>query len=132
MASVMLAAHLGALVCVGLTEMRVWFQLMLGALILSSLAWQWRHSFWWKSADLRISDDGQCAIQGDEPMTARIASADVFAGFIRLRVVLATGRLRTLILARDALTLESYRELCARIRQGRLPAPDQAAMRDPL
>lgn len=132
MASMVLAAHLGALVCTGLIEIVDWLRYPLGVLVIASLVWQWRRSFWWRGGDLKISDEGLCTIQGGEPLTAKIVRADVFAGFIRLRIALVSGRSRTLLLMQDALAPESYRELCARIRQGRLPVSVQAAMREPL
>lgn len=132
MASLVLVAHLGALACIGLVDFVDWLQYPLGVLIIANLVWHWRRSFWRKGGDLKISDEGLCTIQGGEPLSAKIVRADVFAGFIRLRVALDSGRSRTLILMQDALTPDSYRELCARIRQGRLPVPDQAAIREPL
>ncbi len=69
---------------------------------------------------------------GDGATASRILRADVFAGFIRLHLAVVAGRPRTLLLVQDALPPEAYHELCARIRQGRLPVSDQAAMREPL
>ena len=128
----MFAAHLGALACVGLVEINRWAQLVLGAVILVSFVRQWQRTFWWKGGELNISEDGFCSLTGVDAPPARILCADMYAGFVRLRLAAVSGHRHTLLLMQDALLSEAYHELCARIRQGRLPVPDQAAMREPL
>lgn len=132
MAAAVLVAHFGAVVCVGMVEMARWMHLALDAAIIASLMWQWRNAFWWKGGELRITEEGLCSTGGNDGPPARIHRADAFAGFIRLRLARSSGRPRTLLLMQDAVPSEVYHELCARIRQGRLPVPDQAAMREPL
>lgn len=130
--SVTLAAHLMAIPILIMLPWAFWAKSVLMVMVLVSLFWQWRHGVGRHPGRLKLEDDGTCLLapgHEEKDMRFRIDSAHLHAGMLRL-VLKGQGTFsRSLIIARDAVAPEVYRELRARILQRRLPVrnPDPAS-----
>lgn len=123
------ATHGGALLMA--LFLPVWPAIRFGLtiLIVASFWWQRRNPWLVAPAELELRADGLCSIRGrnTHPLLAgQLVAADIHPGFIRLTVKADGHRPRVLVVMRDAVEAECYRELRAAIVQGRLP-PVQAA-----
>ena len=99
-------------------------------LIGASLFWQWRHGAFMAAGEWHLADDGTCynteTASGDVSRRYRVIRAHRDPGSVRLLLEDPEKRRRRLLIARDAVDPETYRELCARIVQRRLPVRDPA------
>ncbi len=64
-----------------------------------------------------------------ERTQARVVAARRLPGAVQLVLKPARGRTRALLLMQDALSAADFHELCARIRQQRLPVRESATTR---
>ena len=124
-----LATHAGALGIVLFLLALPGIRLALAIVIAASL-WRQRRSPWLAApAELELRADGLCSIRGRDARQSyagNLVAADIHPGFIRLMVKAAGHRPHVLLVMRDAVEAQAYRELRAAIVQGRLP-PVQAA-----
>lgn len=121
----MLAAHLGAILLVTQLSVPWWMRGLLVGMGLASLLWQHRYGIARSTASLRIDADGLCMLSardGAEGRHYRIVAATAFPLFVSLGLRPAAGRMRRLLLMRDAIEPAMNCELRARITQRRLPA----------
>ena len=130
-----LLSHAGALLIAMQVPVSLAAQLPLAGLILASLVWHWRQGAWRPAGRIRLDDDGGCTFGKDDRAGAqrrRVVRASRHAGFVCLTLKTDGRRSRPLLVARDALDADSYRELCSRIVQRRLPRHDQFTAEDLL
>jgi len=64
-----------------------------------------------------------------EPVSWQIIEAIRYPGWVSLQLHTKGRKARMLLVLRDAVEAQDYRELCARIEQRRLPALDQTPVR---
>jgi hypothetical protein len=115
-------SHAGAVLIILGLSLPVGWRVALSLAVTVSLGMQ-RRALMASAGTLRIEPDGHCAWTGDRSaLRGPITSAAVFPLFVRLVVAADRGRKRTVLVARDAVAPEAYRELRARIVQRRLPA----------
>ena len=102
----------------------------------ASLLWQWRRGACAAAGEWRLTDEGSCTgpcITDDaRSRRYRVMQAHRCPGCVRLLLEDANRRRRVLLIARDAVEPEVFRELCARIVQHRLPVRDQRVHQMPV
>jgi len=99
-------------------------------IVIAASLWRQRRSSWLAApVELDLRADGLCLLEDRDQrqsLSGNLVAADIHPGFVRLTVKAAGHRSRVLLVTRDAVEAEAYRELRAAIVQGRLP-PVQAA-----
>jgi hypothetical protein len=124
--TIVLGAHIGALLLSLGLPIAVWLRFGLAMLIGASLSRQWRHGIGATAVELRLEDDGSCIHTANGAQRRyHIVRATAHAGFVRFTMTRTGERSRTLLVPRDAVDSEVFRNLRARILQRRLPVPDK-------
>jgi hypothetical protein len=120
-------AHLGGMLIVLSLPLMVVPQVVLLTMTIASLAWQVRRGDGFRSMHWRLVDDGSGArlAGGENELRYRVTRAVCDAASVRLWLRLENAQTRLLVIARDALDADCYRELRARIVQHRLPPREQ-------
>lgn len=128
----MLGAHVGAWPLVFVLHLPAALKIGLAGLIGASLAWQWRRGALVAPGELKLGDDGNGTLtrEGRAVQVGRVVRATLHAFFVRLTFERASAGPRTLLIMQDVLEPEAYRELRARVTQGRLPKRNTAT--DPV
>jgi hypothetical protein len=124
--SVVLGAHVGVWPLVFVLHVPTALKIGLAGLIGASLGWQWHRGALVAPGELKLGDDGNGTLTGEGRAVrgGRVACATLHAFFVRLTFEHASAGPRTLLIMQDALEPEAYRELRARVTQGRLPVRD--------
>lgn len=124
-ATILLAAHLGAIgIALGL-PFDIDLRLALTVAVAASLGWQWRRLGSWRDGEWRVDDDGGCSWfpDGDDrSVRYELLQAETGVLWIRLLIERQPEKRRHLFIWKDAVDPETFRELHARIEQRRLPA----------
>lgn len=120
----MAVAHLGALAIVTLLAAPIGIRIgLVLAIALSGLKWAGRRNDL-DGDEWALDDDGGCVhvpAHPVEPERFHVVEASSHLLFIRLRLVRKAPPARQLLIWRDTVDRDSFRELHARIEQGRLP-----------
>lgn len=125
----MLASHLGAVGVVPVLPLAIGLRLVLAVIVTASLAWQWKQLGRWCNGQWRVDDDGSCSWLpngADRRIRCELLQAEAGVLWVRLLVEQVPKRRRHLLVWKDAVDPEIYRELRARIEQRRLPVRDRA------
>ena len=114
-------SHLGALPVVASLAVPLWLRLVMVLAVVGSLLAH-RRAIAATVGMLRIADNGDCMLTtAGGTVRGRIASASALPLFVRLVVKRDDGRSRALLILRDAVEPDEYRELRASVVQQRLP-----------
>lgn len=130
LATVVTLVHFGAIIILLILPVAWWFQAAAIALVSASLFRLRRDGVFAAQGLWRIHDDGTCLGPsngiGTESITRRVVEAIRYPGWVCLRLAAKGRRTRMLLILRDAVDAHTYRQLCARIEQNRLPVPVQS------
>ncbi len=127
--ALVLLAHVGAFACLLAVSLPWWVLTITGLMILASLFWLMQRGALSPQGAWRIREDGTCLGPSlnfsTESDSWQIIEATCYPGWVRLQLRSRGLPVRTLLILRDAVDSEAFRELCARIEQRRLPVVDQ-------
>jgi hypothetical protein len=122
--------HAGAFLIALILPTEPMLRVGLAAVVVASLGWQRRFACLGIPADLELRTDGTCSLRSrctHQTFDGHIVGAGVHPAFVRLTVKPSGRRSRVLLVMRDAVGPDVYRELRAGIVQGHLRPRDQAA-----
>lgn len=122
--------HTGALLIAISLPAALGIQIGLATMIVASSWWQRRCTGLAAPAELELRADGICSICrqcAPQKFGGHLVGAAIHPGFIRLTVKAHGRRSRVLLVMRDAVEVDVYRELRAGIVQGRWSPRAQAA-----
>jgi hypothetical protein len=126
-------AHLGGVVILMILPMAWWYQISTIALVSASLFRCFQLGVLSAQGQWTIREDGSCLgpamTAHSESVSWQIVEAIRYPGWVSLQLHTRGRRARMLLVLRDAVEAQAYRELCARIEQHRLPALDQTPVR---
>lgn len=130
LATVLSIVHFGGIIILLILPLAGWHQAVAIALVSASLFRLRRDGMFAAQGLWRIRDDGTCLGPpteiGAEIVSWRVAEAIRYPVWVCLRLETKGRRTRRLLILRDAVDAHTYRELCARIEQSRLPVPDRS------
>jgi hypothetical protein len=130
--TLVLVAHAGAFACLLAVNQPWWILTVTGLMILASLFRLVQRGMLSPQGVWRIREDGTCLGPSlnisTESDSWRIIEATRYPGWVRLQLRSRGLPVRTLLILRDAVDSEAFREICARIEQRRLPVVDQPAV----